>query len=115
LAKFTNARLVSVCEQHGVLRVKRRDAAEPVALESMSSGEAIQARLAVLVGAWAARRNGLGFPLILDDPLASLDPQSRKALLDTMAGVAGDRQIIVLTNAPVPEVAGIAQTALTVG
>ncbi len=115
LAKFTNARLVSVCEQHGVLRVKRRDAAKPVALDSMSSGEAIQARLAVLVGAWAARRNGLGFPLILDDPLASLDPQSRKALLDTMAGVAGDRQIIVLTNAPVPEVAGIAQTALTVG
>jgi energy-coupling factor transporter ATP-binding protein EcfA2 len=115
VAKLTNARLVSVCEHHGVLCVKRRDVAEPVPLNAISHGETIQARVAVVLGAWAGRRNGLGFPLILDDPLAGLDPQGRKALLDTMVGVVGDRQIIVLSNAPVPEMAGVAQTALTVG
>jgi energy-coupling factor transporter ATP-binding protein EcfA2 len=115
LAKLSDARLESVSEQHGVMRVKRRGAPEPVALDSLSSGEALQARLAVALGRWAARRNGLGFPLILDDPLAGLDPHSRKALLDTLAGLAGDRQIVVLTNAPVPEAAGLSQTALAVG
>ncbi len=115
LAKLTGERLVSLSERHGVLCVKRRDASETVAINAISSGEAIQAHLAMLLGAWTARRNRLGFPLILDDPLPSLDPQSRKALLDTMAGAVGDRQIIVLTNTPVPEAAGIAQTALTVG
>jgi energy-coupling factor transporter ATP-binding protein EcfA2 len=115
LAKLSEARLESVSEQQGVLRVKLRGAPEPVALDSVSTGEALQARLAVAIGSWAARRNTLGFPLILDDPLAGLDPHSRKALLDTMAGLAGDRQIIVLTNTSVPEAAGLSQTALTVG
>jgi energy-coupling factor transporter ATP-binding protein EcfA2 len=115
LTKLTNARLVSVSRQGGALCVTRKDAPDPVALSSLSSGEAIQVRLAVLLGTWVARRNGLGFPLILDDPLAGLDPHSRKTLLDTMAGAAADRQIIVLTNSPVPETAGLSQTALTAG
>jgi uncharacterized protein YhaN len=115
LAKLSDARLESVSEQDGVLRVTRRGAPGPVAVDSLSSGEALQAKLAVTLGRWAARRNGLGFPLILDDPLAGLDPSSRKALLDTLAGLAGDRQIIVLTNAPVADAVGISQTALTVG
>lgn len=115
LTKLTNARLVSVSRQGGALCVTRREATDPVALSSLSSGEAMQARLAVLLGTWAARRNGLGFPLILDDPLAGLDPHSRKTLLGTMAGAAADRQIIVLTNSPVPDAAGLSQTVLTVG
>ncbi|MEW6681689.1 MAG: AAA family ATPase [Nitrospirota bacterium] len=115
LAKLSETRLESVSEQQGVLRVKRRGAPEPVALDSLSSGEALQARLAVALGRWAARRSELGFPLILDDPLAGLDPHARKTLLDTLGGLAGDRQVIVLTNAPVPEAVGLSQTALTVG
>lgn len=115
LTKLTNARLVSVSRQRGALCVTRGEATDPVALSSLSSGEVIQTRLAALLGTWVARRNGLGFPLILDDPLAGLDPHSRKALLDTMAAAAADRQIIVLTNSPVPETAGLSQTALTVG
>jgi hypothetical protein len=36
-------------------------------------------------------------------------------LIEIMAAAAGDRQIIVLTNSPVPETAGLSQTALTAG
>lgn len=115
LAKLTQTRLVSVSEEYGALRVTRRDEPAPVALDAVSSGEALQARLAVTLGAWAARRSGLGFPLILDDPLGGLDPQSRKALLDAMAAMAADRQIIVLTHSPAADAPGLTQTALTVG
>lgn len=115
LSKLTDARFSSVSDDQGRLRLVRRDAPDQAALDAVSSGEALQARLAVALGAWIARRNGLGFPLILDDPLAGLDPRSRKALLDTMAAAAGDRQIILLTNSAVPDIAGVSQTALTVG
>jgi hypothetical protein len=115
LAKLTDKRLLSVSEDQGVLRITRHDAPDPVPLDAVSSGEALQARLAVALGAWTARRSGLGFPLILDDPLAGLDPRSRKALIEIMATAAGDRQIIVLTNSPVPETAGLSQTTLTAG
>jgi ABC-type molybdenum transport system ATPase subunit/photorepair protein PhrA len=70
-------------------------------------------RLAVAVGAWTARRAGLGIPLILDDPLSGLDPEGRAALINALAAAAGDRQILLLTNAPVPAAAGVTQIALS--
>jgi hypothetical protein len=115
LSKLSQSRLAAVTQEFGALRVTRRDTPGPVGLDAVSSGEALLARLAVALGSWAARRNGMGFPLILDDPLAGLDPQSRKALLETMAAMAGDRQIILLTNAPVADAPGLTQTALSVG
>jgi DNA repair exonuclease SbcCD ATPase subunit len=112
LAKLSGARLDAVCEQNGSVGVRRRGSTDVVPIEALSSGEAIEARLAITLGTWAARRAGLGLPLILDDPLAGLDQEGRHALIATLAAVVGDRQILLLTNAPVPAAAGLTQIPL---
>jgi uncharacterized protein YhaN len=115
LARLSDARFEAVSQRDGQLCVKRRGETDAVPVDLLSSGEALQTRVAVALGAWVARRSTLGFPLLMDDPLATLDPKSRSVLLETMAAVAGDRQIIVFTNAPVSDVAGVIQTALSPG
>lgn len=112
LARLTDARLEAVSQRDGRLCVTRRGASDAVPVDLLSSGEALQTRVAIALGAWVARRNTLGFPLILDDPLSALDPQSRRTLIQIMTAAAANRQIIVFTTAPVPETAGIVQTAL---
>lgn len=110
---LSGGRIDAVCEQNGSVCVTRRGSPDRVPLDALSSGEALMARLAVALGAWTARRSGLGMPLILDDPLSGLDPQGRAALINALAVTAGERQILLLTNAPVPAAAGITQIALS--
>jgi energy-coupling factor transporter ATP-binding protein EcfA2 len=112
LAKLSNARLDAVCELNGSVGVKRRGATDAAPIEALSSGEAIETRLAITLGSWAARRAGLGLPLILDDPLSGLDQEARHALIAALAALVGDRQILLLTNAPVPAAAGLTQIPL---
>jgi len=110
---LSGGRIDAVCEQNGSVCVTRRGSPDRVPLDALSSGEAMVARLAVALGAWTARRSGLGMPLILDDPLSGLDPEGRAALINALAVTAGERQILLLTNAPVPAAAGITQIALS--
>jgi energy-coupling factor transporter ATP-binding protein EcfA2 len=110
---LSGGRIDAVCEQSGSVCVTRRGSPDRVPLDALSSGEALMARLAVALGAWTARHKGLGLPLILDDPLSGLDPQGRTALINALAAAAGERQILLLTNAPVPATAGITQIALS--
>jgi energy-coupling factor transporter ATP-binding protein EcfA2 len=113
VAALSGGQISSVCEQNGSVCVTRRGSPDLVALDALSSGEVLQVRLAVAVGAWTARRAGLGIPLILDDPLSGLDPEGRAALITTLAAAAGDRQILLLSNAPIPAAAGVTQIALS--
>jgi energy-coupling factor transporter ATP-binding protein EcfA2 len=110
---LSGGRIDAVCEQNGSVCVTRRGSPDRVPLDALSSGEALVARLAVALGAWTARRSGLGMPLILDDPLSGLDPEGRAALINALAVTAGERQILLFTNAPVPAAAGITQIALS--
>ncbi len=109
--RLSEERLQAVTTRDGAVWVRRRGGAE-VPIGQLSNGEALQARLSIVLGGWAARRKGLGFPLLLDDPLSGLDPQSRGIVLDTLTRLGADRQIIVLTNGPVPESVGLVQIAL---
>ena len=111
LLRLSEERLQAVTTRDGAVWVRRRGGAE-VPIEQLSHGEALQTRLSVVLGGWAARRAGFGFPLLLDDPLSGLDPQSRRIVLDTLSRLGANRQIVVLTNGPVPESAGLVQIAL---
>ncbi|MFZ5877697.1 MAG: AAA family ATPase [Nitrospirota bacterium] len=113
VAALSGGRITSVSERNGSICVTRRESPDPVPIEALSSGEALAVRVAVAVGAWIARRAGLGVPLILDDPLSGLDPEGRVALINALAAAAGERQILLLTNAPVPAAAGVTQIALS--
>jgi hypothetical protein len=113
VAALSGGQITAVCDQNGSACVTRRGSPDQLPLDALSSGEALQVRLAVAVGAWTARRAGLGIPLILDDPLSGLDPEGRAALINALAAAAGDRQILLLTNAPVPAAAGVTQIALS--
>ena len=111
LLRLSEERLQALAPRNGTISVRRRGGAE-APIEQLGSGEALQARLSIVLGAWAARRAGLGFPLLLDDPLAGMDPQSRRIVLDTLTRLSADRQIVVFTNSSVPESAGLVQIAL---
>jgi DNA repair exonuclease SbcCD ATPase subunit len=111
LLRLSEERLQALAARDGTVWVRRRGGAE-APIEQLGSGETLQARLSIVLGAWAARRAGLGFPLLLDDPLSGLDPQSRRIVLDTLTRLGADRQIVVFTNSPVPESAGLVQIAL---
>jgi len=111
LLRLSEERLQALAARDGTVWVRRRGgAAAPI--EQLGSGEALQARLSIVLGAWAARRAGLGFPLLLDDPLSGLDPQSRRIVLDTLTRLGADRQIVVFTNSPAPESSSLVQIAL---
>ncbi|MBI3606987.1 MAG: AAA family ATPase [Nitrospirae bacterium] len=112
LLRLSEERLQAVITRDNAVWVRRRGGAE-VPIEQLSHGEALQARLSVVLGKWAARRAGLGFPLLLDEPLSGLDPQkSRRIVLDTLSRLGANRQIVVLTNGPAPESPGLVQIAL---
>jgi ABC-type hemin transport system ATPase subunit len=111
LLRLSEERLQALAARDGTVWVRRRGGAE-APIEQLGSGETLQARLSIVLGAWAARRAGLGFPLLLDDPLAGMDPQSRRIVLDTLTRLGADRQIVVFTNSPAPESAGLVQIAL---
>jgi len=91
--------------------VRRRGGSE-APLDALSTGEARVVRVAIAVGAWAARQAEFNFPLLLDDPLSALDPATRVVLFDTLTRLGAGRQIIVFANEPAPNAPGIAQTAL---
>jgi hypothetical protein len=112
LLRLSEERFDAVSARDGAVMVRRRNGTGEASLDALSTGEALQARIAIALGAWAARRAKLGFPLMLDDPLSYLDPQSRRVLLDTLTRLSANRQIIVFANGPVPDGPGIAQTAL---
>jgi hypothetical protein len=112
LARLSGGRLESVVESGGAVCVTRRGAPDAVPIDALSSGEAQLARVALTLGPWIARSAGLGMPLILDDPLSGLDQEARTALIETLAASAGDRQILLFTNAPVSAAAGLTQIAL---
>ncbi|MEO5656274.1 MAG: AAA family ATPase [Nitrospiria bacterium] len=114
LLRLSEERLEAVSVRAGTVAVRRRGATTDSTLDHLSTGESVLARTAIVLGAWAARRAGLGLPLLLDDPLSPLDLRSRKVLLDTMTGVAGDRQILLFANDPLPEMPGVTQIPLAI-
>jgi ABC-type molybdenum transport system ATPase subunit/photorepair protein PhrA len=111
LLRLSEDRLEALSARNGAVLVRRRGGSE-APLDALSAGEARVARVAIAVGAWAARHAGLDFPLLLDDPLSALDPKTRAVLLDTLTRLGAGRQIIVFANEPAPNVSGITQTAL---
>lgn len=111
LLRLSEDRLEALSARDGAVLVRRRGGSE-APLDALSAGEALVARVAIAVGSWAARRAGLGFPLLLDDPLSAIDSKSRAALLDTLTRLSAERQIIVFANEPAPNAPGISQTAL---
>jgi hypothetical protein len=111
LLRLSEDRLEALSARDGAVLVRRRGGSE-APLDALSAGEALVARVAIAVGSWAARRTGLGFPLLLDDPLSAIDSKSRAALLDTLTRLSAERQIIVFANEPAPNAPGISQTAL---
>ncbi|MFZ5862438.1 MAG: AAA family ATPase [Nitrospirota bacterium] len=113
VAALSDGRITAVCERDGTVCVMRRGSSDQTPLDALSSGEVLAVRLAVVLGAWTARRAGLGLPLILDDPLSGLDPEGRAALVAVLAAAAGDRQIVLLTNTPVAAATGVTQIALS--
>ncbi len=111
LLRLSEDRLEALSARDGAVLVRRRGGSE-APLDALSAGEARVARVAIAVGAWAARHAEFDFPLLLDDPLSALDPQTRAVLLDTLTRLGAGRQIIVFANEPAPNAPGIAQTAL---
>lgn len=113
LQRLSEERLGHIASSNGDLVVQRRGAPDPVSIQMLSGGETVLARLSIVIGAWVARRAVLGFPLLLDDPLAVLDPQTRRVLVDTLTKLGTQGQILLFTNSPLPDNAGVFQTALT--
>ena len=111
LLRLSEERLEALSARDGAVLVRRRGGSE-APLDALSAGEARVARVAIAVGAWAARHAECHFPLLLDDPLSALDPQTRAVLLDTLTKLSTGRQIIVFANEPAPNAPGISQTAL---
>ena len=111
LLRLSEDRLEALSARDGAVLVRRRGGSE-APLDTLSAGEARVARVAIAVGAWAARHAEFDFPLLLDDPLSALDPATRAVLLDTLTRLGAGRQIIVFANEPAPNAPGIAQTAL---
>jgi energy-coupling factor transporter ATP-binding protein EcfA2 len=111
LLRLSEDRLEALSARDGAVLVRRRGGSE-APLDALSAGEAHVARVAIAVGAWAARHAGFDFPLLLDDPLSALDPKTRAVLLDTLTRLGAGRQIIVFANEPAPNAPGISQTAL---
>ena len=60
--------------------------------------ELIESLLARLSRARQLGTGGESFPLLLDEPFGTLDPQVRPALLEVLVAQAGAPQIILLTN-----------------
>jgi energy-coupling factor transporter ATP-binding protein EcfA2 len=111
LLRLSEDRLEALSARDGAVLVRRRGGSE-APLDALSTGEARVVRVAIAVGAWAARQAEFNFPLLLDDPLSALDPATRAVLLDTLTRLGAGRQIIVFANEPAPNAPGIAQTAL---
>jgi energy-coupling factor transporter ATP-binding protein EcfA2 len=111
LLRLSEDRLEALSARDGAVLVRRRGGSE-APLDALSAGEVRVARVAIAVGAWAARHAGFDFPLLLDDPLSALDPKTRAVLLDTLTRLGAGRQIIVFANEPAPNAPGITQTAL---
>lgn len=111
LLRLSEERLEALSARDGAVLVRRRGGNE-APLDALSAGEALVARVAIAVGAWAAQHAECHFPLLLDDPLSALDPTTRAVLLDTLTRLGAGRQIIVFANEPAPNAPGIAQTAL---
>lgn len=111
LLRLSEERLEALSARDGAVLVRRRGGSE-APLDALSAGEARVARVAIAVGAWAARHAEFDFPLLLDDPLSALDPTTRAVLFDTLTRLGAGRQIIVFANEPAPNAPGITQTAL---
>jgi len=113
LQRLSEERLGHPASDHGEVVVQRRGVPTPVSIHLLSRGEIVLAQVSITLGAWVARRASLGFPLLLDDPLAILDPQTRRVLVDTLTKLGAQGQILLFTNTPVPDTSGVFQVALT--
>ena len=105
LLRLSEDRLEALFARDGAVMVRRHGGGE-APIEALSAGEALVSRVAIAVGAWAARRGAFDFPLLLDDPLSALDPKTRAVLLDTLTRLSAGRQIIVFANEPAPNEIG---------
>ncbi|MGH7273618.1 MAG: hypothetical protein ACREIQ_04080, partial [Nitrospiria bacterium] len=79
-----------------------KDSSDPVPLDELSSGTIDQVFISLYLGFLMTLGHNHPFPLLLDDPLLTLDPQRQKIVLDILRDVSQKRQVILLSHMPYP-------------
>ena len=79
-----------------------KDSSDPVPLEELSSGTLDQVFISLYLGFLMTLGHNHPFPLLLDDPLLTLDPQRQKIVLDILRDLSQKRQVILLSHMPYP-------------
>jgi DNA repair exonuclease SbcCD ATPase subunit len=72
----------------------------PVPLETLSHGTLDQVFLSLYLGLIMNWGSGYPFPLLLDDPLLTLDSNRQEIILETLREIGKERQVILLSTAP---------------
>src|SRR5581483_10668067 len=72
-----------------------------VGIDHLSSGMADRLFLCVALSTWD-RFAAVSFPLVLDDPLISLDPKHQEVALGLLRGISKQRQVLFFTFSPLP-------------
>ena len=102
LSRFTGGRYHQPEVRDGQLVIADRQSKKGECLSrQLSTGTrvhlAIAVRLAVIE---TTERQGIRFPLFLDDILAVSDPEARQALLEAVLELQSERQVFLLTSRP---------------
>ncbi len=85
----------------------------PVHQETLSHGTLDQVFLSIYLGLVMNLGSDYPFPLLLDDPLLTLDSKRQEVILETLREIGKKRQVILLSNSPYPIKEGDRQIRLS--